>query len=92
MLSWEIDVNQPVFIPWVEASKLLGEILLVPDLLARMIVDFVSHRRGGLYGQKNDLLLRHHLMRCNNLFDFGWPKYLLLFRLKCPHFAIIPSP
>ena len=92
ILSWEIGVNQPVLIPWVEASELLGEILLVPDLPVRMIVDFVSHRRGGLYGQKNDLLLRHYLMHCNNLSDIGWPKHLFLFRLKCPHFAIYPSP
>ena len=92
MLSWEIGVNQAMLIPWVEASELLGEILLVPDLPVRMIIDFVSHRRGGLYGQKNDLLLRNHPMRCNNLSDIGWPKHLLLFSLKCPHFAIIPSP
>jgi len=90
MLSWEIDVNQAVLIPWVEGSEFLGEILLVPEFPVRMIAKCISRLRSSNPGEKKDLLLRSYLMFFNDSSNLGWPELTLSLDLKSPLVAICP--
>lgn len=90
MLSWKIDVNQPVLIPWIDEAELHGKILLVPELPVLMIMDCISHARRSDPCEKNDLLLRSYLMFFNNLSNVGRPELLLPLDLKSPFVAIYP--
>jgi len=91
MLSWEIDVNQAMLIPWVEASELHGEILPVPEFPVRMIVECISRLRRSEPGEKNDLLLRNDLMFFNDRSNLVRPELLLPLDLKSPFVAFCPT-